>query len=217
MEALAIGAGFNAVLGDVGCGKLVETNIMKGEHKTPEMLAINPFGGIPFLKDGDFCLAEQNTMYRYIAAKYAPELYGGTDPHRKGTIDWALDYTGGAYQDTNLFWYATIGFKKLPEAEDEAQAAREKTYSILEKFVSKFLSTGPFVDGESLSVADYRLCTMLALLAHPAVKTKTGFSPYEGYDAAPKVKAYVEAFLAKSKTAAASIEPGTKFLDAKLA
>ena len=59
MGALAIGAGFDAILGDVGCGKLVETNIMKGEHKTPEMLAINPFGGIPFLKDGDFCLAEE--------------------------------------------------------------------------------------------------------------------------------------------------------------
>ena len=85
------------------------------------LIAVNPFHQMPSMQDGDFCLAEQNSMYRYIAAKYAPELYGGTDPHRKGTIDWALDYTGGAYQDTNLFWYATIGFKKLPEAEEDVK------------------------------------------------------------------------------------------------
>ena len=40
------------------------------------------------MSDGEYSLGESNAICRYIAAKYAPELYG-PDPETKGTIDCA--------------------------------------------------------------------------------------------------------------------------------
>ncbi len=49
---------------DHKCGSMEEMNNMKGAHKTPEKLALNPFGAMPILKDGDIVLAESNAILR---------------------------------------------------------------------------------------------------------------------------------------------------------
>ena len=155
-----MGVGFGALLSDLSCGKVVAVDLMKGEHKTPEMLKINPFGTVPSLKDAGFGLGEQNAMWRYIAAKYGPEMYGGDDVQAKATVDFALDWMGGVYGALNVFWYATVGFgPKLPEAEDEREKARVTAHAHLEKFTDVFLASSAFVGGNKPSIADYRFCS----------------------------------------------------------
>ena len=62
---------------DTGCGEFVYKNIMgESEMKTDEMLAINPWHQIPSMSDGELGLGESGAILRYIANKYAPELYG---------------------------------------------------------------------------------------------------------------------------------------------
>ena len=41
----------------------------KGEHKSPEYLAINPNGAIPALVDGDLTLTESRAIMQYLASK----------------------------------------------------------------------------------------------------------------------------------------------------
>jgi glutathione S-transferase len=41
----------------------------KGEHKSPEYLALNPNGAIPTLVDGDFVLTESRAIMQYLASK----------------------------------------------------------------------------------------------------------------------------------------------------
>jgi glutathione S-transferase len=41
----------------------------KGEHKSPEYLALNPNGAVPTLVDGDFVLTESRAIMQYLAAK----------------------------------------------------------------------------------------------------------------------------------------------------
>jgi glutathione S-transferase len=45
-------------------------NLMKGEHRRPEFLAINPAGKLPVLVDGDLVLTESVAIVLYLAEKY---------------------------------------------------------------------------------------------------------------------------------------------------
>lgn len=50
------------------------------EHRSPEMLALNPAGTIPILEDGEVLLTESSAMLAYLAAKAAPEWLGNGTP-----------------------------------------------------------------------------------------------------------------------------------------
>jgi glutathione S-transferase len=56
-----------AVLGISLEEKLVDFS--KGEHKSPEYLALNPNGAVPTLVDGDFVLTESRAIMQYLASK----------------------------------------------------------------------------------------------------------------------------------------------------
>jgi glutathione S-transferase len=48
----------------------VEVDLRAGAHKRPEFLALNPFGQIPVLRDGDVVLADSNAILVYLARRY---------------------------------------------------------------------------------------------------------------------------------------------------
>ncbi len=56
-----------AILGIELDEKLVDLG--KGEHKTPEYLALNPNGAVPTLVDGEFVLTESRAIMQYLASK----------------------------------------------------------------------------------------------------------------------------------------------------
>lgn len=50
--------------------EIVPVNLAKGEHKTPAFLALNAFGQIPVIQDGDVTLADSNAILVYLARRY---------------------------------------------------------------------------------------------------------------------------------------------------
>src|SRR5262245_6206158 len=46
-------------------------SVRKGEHRSPEFLAVNPFGKLPALVDGDLTLIESAAICTYLGDKYA--------------------------------------------------------------------------------------------------------------------------------------------------
>ena len=53
----------------------IEVDLGGGEQKTAAFLALNPFGQVPVIEDGDFTLADSNAILVYLAHAY--------DPHRR--------------------------------------------------------------------------------------------------------------------------------------
>jgi glutathione S-transferase len=60
--------------------ELVQVDLSKGQHKTPEYLAMNPMGQVPVMQDGDVTLSDSNAMLVYLATKYADPSWLPRDP-----------------------------------------------------------------------------------------------------------------------------------------
>jgi glutathione S-transferase len=48
-------------------------DLAAGEQRTPAFLALNPFGTIPVIEDGDFVLADSAAILVYLATRYDPQ------------------------------------------------------------------------------------------------------------------------------------------------
>lgn len=48
----------------------IQVKLAEGEHKSPSFLAMNPFGQIPVLRDGEMTLADSNAILVYLARRY---------------------------------------------------------------------------------------------------------------------------------------------------
>jgi len=51
----------------------IKVDLMAGAHKTPEFLALNPFGQVPVLVDGDTVVADAQAILVYLARTYGGE------------------------------------------------------------------------------------------------------------------------------------------------
>jgi glutathione S-transferase len=58
----------------------IPLDFAKGEHKTPEYLAVNPNGSVPTLVDGDFVLSESRAIMQYLASKQPDSGLLRSDP-----------------------------------------------------------------------------------------------------------------------------------------
>ncbi len=67
-------------------------DLMKGAHKAPEILALNPMGKLPILTDGDLVVTESAAIGLYLADRYAPgRLAPPLDDPRRGTyLRWSF-------------------------------------------------------------------------------------------------------------------------------
>jgi len=149
---------------DKGCGGMEMMNIMEGAHKTPEKLALNPFGQMPIMVDGDMKLAESSAILRYLARVYDPKTYGLTVAEQANT-DWAIDWTGSTLNDIYKgIWYPVAGFGPKP---DDQAAHNKAGLEKVEAFAQKFL-TQKFIGGDILSIADYKFGPLVWYMSHPA-------------------------------------------------
>jgi glutathione S-transferase len=61
--------------------ELVDVDLLGGEHKKPPFLAMNSFGQVPVMQDGEVTLADANAILIYLEARYgAPGQWMPRDP-----------------------------------------------------------------------------------------------------------------------------------------
>lgn len=136
----------------------------KGEHKSPEYLALNPNGAVPTLVDGDFVLTESRSIMQYLASK-KPE--SGLLPRDEAA---RADVTRWQFWDSSHFspQLGTYAYEKLikgmvglgePDVAklNEALANFRRFAAVL----NQRLEGRQYVVGNSLTLADLTLASSL--------------------------------------------------------
>jgi glutathione S-transferase len=124
--------------------EFVMLDMQAGEHRQEAFLAINPFGKVPAIVDGDFKLWESGAILLYLAEKYSPVKYS---PEQ-----WA------EFTQWVLFANATLGPGIFVEAN------REKEMPKLMSGLNGIFERQPFLTGNEFTVADIAVGAYLSYI-----------------------------------------------------
>ncbi|EKE78991.1 glutathione S-transferase family protein [Oceanibaculum indicum] len=131
----------------------VEVDFALGEHKAPEFLALNPFGQIPVLVDGDVVLADSNAILIYLALTHDPSRrWYPADPKSMASIQRWLSVAAGqlAYGPAAA---RLVTVFKLPLDGDRATAIAGQLFALLDAE----LDARSFLLGDEATIADVAL------------------------------------------------------------
>ena len=174
-------------------------DIMKGAQKSPELLAMNPMGKLPTLKDGDTVVTESAAIALYLADRYA---YGRLAPR----VD---DPARGTYLRWSLFAPSVIEPGSMAKAAGwtfkEGQAGWGSHEAMLSA-IELAIGDRDFLLGSTFSMADVVFGGTLAyMLTFKMIDPRPAFTAYaERLRARPAMKR------AEAKNAAVREEHGIK-------
>ncbi len=135
--------------------RLIEKDILKGETRTPEFLAINPDGRIPavILEDGRR-LAQSDAILFYFAE--GTPLLPADRFERAEALQWMFfeQYSHEPQIAVARFWIHSLG--KRQEWADRLQERWQKGYQALDA-MERHLDGRSFFVGERYSIADIAL------------------------------------------------------------
>lgn len=144
---------------------LVEVSIMTGDIKKPEHLARDPLGQLPTLEldDGSF-LSETVAICRYLESLYPePPLFGRT-PLETARIDMLtrrIEFQIGT--PAGMFWRHAHPFTArvvVPQYKEFGESNRAH-YERGLAWIDSELASRPFVAGETYTIADVCLLSMV--------------------------------------------------------
>jgi len=75
--------------------EVLQVDLAAREHKSASFLALNPFGQLPVLEDGDVIISDSNAILVYLAKKYAPEGWLPEEPAAAAAVQRWLSVAAG--------------------------------------------------------------------------------------------------------------------------
>lgn len=156
----------------------INVDLIKGEHKSPEYLALNSFGQVPLLVDGDIQLADAQAILVYLARQYGSEQWLPLDALPLAQVIRWLSTTAGEVRQgpENARLYYLFGATSI-----NIERAHQKAEYILTQ-LDQHLSTRTWLEFERPTIADVAVFPYVAL----APDGKIDLTPY------PNVSAWIE-------------------------
>jgi glutathione S-transferase len=122
-------------------------DILQGAHKKPDMLALNPMGKLPILRDGDALVTESAAIGMYLADRYAAGTLAPAldDPKRASYLRWCC-YAPSVIEPGLMAKAADWKYR-------EAQAGWGNHEAMLDT-IEHAIGQGDYLFGDSFSMAD---------------------------------------------------------------
>jgi len=148
--------------------QLVQVDLMKGEHKQPEFLAINPFGQVPTLVDGELIIQDAQAILTYLARRYGNEDWLPIDAESLSRVmRWLSTTTGEVRQGPeNARLYYLFGVTSI-----NIKRATEKAHQIL-KLLNSHLQQHTWLEFERPTIADIAIFPYVALAPDGKISLK---------------------------------------------
>jgi len=155
--------------------KFIQLDLMAGEHKKPEFLAINPLGKIPAIDDDGFHLFESNAIIKYLTRKQGSGLYP-QDLVQQAIVDQWLDFAAN-HIDSKIVSIVFNRFiaAKTPQGVDERSVS--EAYDFLNTYLPQLdtqLAKNAYLAGEAMTLADINLLAII----DPVEIAEIDISPY---------------------------------------
>ena len=146
----------------------IKIDLMKGEHKSPEYLAINPFGQVPALIDGEVQLADAQAILVYLARQYGGEQWLPTEALPLAQVVRWLSTTAGEIRQgpENARLYHLFGATNI-----NIERANEKAAYILNQ-LDQHLSQRDWLEFERPTIAEAAVFPYVALAADGKIDLK---------------------------------------------
>ncbi|MEM5370093.1 glutathione S-transferase [Paraburkholderia azotifigens] len=137
--------------------EVIELDMRAGDNRKPEYLALNPFGQVPTIQDGDVTLFDSNAILVYLATRYGDASWLPTDPPGAAAVQRWLSLAAGqiAYGPCAARLVTVFG---APLHHDTAKAIAVKLFDVIDRE----LATKPFAAGEHVTIADIAAHTYIA-------------------------------------------------------
>ncbi|GMH04647.1 hypothetical protein Nepgr_006487 [Nepenthes gracilis] len=139
--------------------QLININMSKGQHKSPDFLKMQPFGQVPAFRDESISLFESRAICRYVTEKYANQgniILFGTNPSEKASIDQWLEAESQSFNpptSTLVFQLAFAPRMKIKQDEGAIKQSKEKLAKVLDVYNGR-LASSRFLASEEFSLAD---------------------------------------------------------------
>jgi glutathione S-transferase len=137
--------------------ELVDVNLAAGEHKQPAFLAMNSFGQVPVIQDGDITLADSNAILVYLASKYDDGHWLPRDPVAAAAVQRWLSVAAGPVAFGPAKARLAILFK-APVDTETAIAQAHELFAVMETE----LTNKSFLTGNTPTIADIATYTYIA-------------------------------------------------------
>lgn len=137
----------------------VRVDLMQGEHKSPQYLALNPFGQVPFLLDGETKLADAQAILVYLARQYGGDSWLPTEALPLAQVVRWLSTTAGEVRQgpENARLYHLFGATSI-----NIERAHQKADQILTQ-LNQHLSDRQWLEFERPTIADVAIFPYVAL------------------------------------------------------
>jgi glutathione S-transferase len=136
--------------------EFVRVDLARGEHKSPEFLALNPNGRVPVLQDGDMVLWEANAIMCYLSDAAGADLW----PHDARQVEimrwlsWDMQHFT-RHAGTLYFEYLIRPAIGMGEADAKAVGEATDGFRASAAVLDDHLRDRNYLVGERLSVADF--------------------------------------------------------------
>ena len=147
--------------------ELKKIDILKGEHRAAEFLAINPSGLVPVLitPDGD-ALYEVAALMVYLADRHgltelAPTV---TDPRRGVFLSTVFNIAGDIQSELKRYYYPHRFSLKREDDRGIQDLAKALLLAHLDVMNARLAKSGPYVLGDRFCLADFYLSFWMTLL-----------------------------------------------------